>query len=96
VALLTGSAIGVVGQDAVTVDPKTGLPMVVTDNLTCTVVDSGTRGFSDALVRGASGARDQLLDCVHAMSDSRVEETGPRTFNDDRFGSECVFWGPMK
>jgi hypothetical protein len=73
--------------------PTAELPLVVTGDMSCTVVERGTRGTSDALVRGGTGARDQRLDCVHTMSDSRVSGTGPLTFNDDCFRGGCVMWG---
>ena len=51
----------------------------------------------DGLVQGATGARDQTLDCVLTMSDPRVSGTSRVTFNDDCFatsvGWECIIWG---
>jgi hypothetical protein len=90
VALLAGSAIGVAGQSE---ESRVGLPIAVEGNVTCEVVDPGTRGASDALVQGASGARGQVLGCTAVLTDPRVSGESTLTFNDDCFQSQCLAWG---
>ena len=77
----------VLGQDET--EPAARLPLVVTGNWDCTVLDRGTRGTSDGLVMGATGARDQTLDCLWTMSDPRVSGSLKATFNDDCFGTSA-------
>ena len=95
VVCLALGGVPILAQDEA--EPVASLPLVVTGNWDCTVLDRGTRGTSDGLVMGATGARDQTLDCVWTMSDPRVSGSVKATFNDDCFGtsagSECIIWG---
>jgi hypothetical protein len=100
ILVLFGTVAVVVGaqDDDGSADPAAGLPLVVTGNEICTVVDRGTSATPHVLVRGSdSRVRDQLLECTYTMTDARVTGTSRGTFNDDCFddegGSGCVFWG---
>jgi hypothetical protein len=70
-------------------------PVVVSGTWGCTKTDPGTRGTSDGLMWGGTGARDQVLECDLALSDPRVIGPTTITFNDDCFGAECIFWGTL-
>ena len=61
----------------------------------CTVLDRGTRGTSDGLMQGGTGARDQILECALTLDDPRISGPASITFNDDCFGADCIFWGSM-
>jgi len=92
------SAAAVAEDDGGSAEPAMGLPVVVTGDSSCTVIERGTSATPYVLIPGSdSRIRDQQLECVATMSDPRVSGTSTVTFNDDCFdsdsGSSCVFWG---
>ena len=65
-------------------DSPTISPVVVSGTWGCTKTDPGTRGTSDGLMWGGTGARDQVLACDLALDDPRV--VGPTTI------TSAVLW----